>query len=109
MGWLDDENEKKRINGLPSWMLTPSEEKKVLEEYQKEVWRKCDKYVQEFKKCEANAGFGGFAVLFECKEQGNAMRACVDHHHQHQYVDEVRDAFIQKKLAELKDNDNKKA
>lgn len=96
MGWLDKDNEKKRIEGLPSWILTPKEEKEVLEEYQREVWRQCDKYVQEFKKCEAMAGFG---VLFKCREQSKAMKACVVDRHQHEYVDEVRDAYIQKKLA----------
>lgn len=96
MGWLDKDDEKKRIDGLPSWILTPKEEKEVLEEYQREVWRQCDKYVQEFKKCEAMAGFG---VLFKCREQSKAMKACVVDRHQHEYVDEVRDAYIQKKLA----------
>lgn len=95
MGLFDKEFERKRIETLPNWILTPAEEKQVLEEYQKEVWRNCDRYVQEFQKCEA---VSGFAVLFKCKAEGNAMRACVDHYHQHEYVDQVRDAFIKNKL-----------
>ncbi|ONH76750.1 COX assembly mitochondrial protein [Pichia kudriavzevii] len=95
MGWYDGNSRKTRISGLPSWVLTPAEEKQVLEEYQKEVWRKCDEYVKEFQKCEASAGFG---VWFKCKEEGKAMKACVEHHHQYEYVDEIRDAFIKKKM-----------
>lgn len=99
MGWLDKENEKKRIDGLPIWILTPKEEKEVLEEYQKEVWRKCDDYVQAFKKCEAMTGFG---VLFKCRQESKAMKACVENQHQYEYVDEIRDAYIQKKIEKLK-------
>ncbi|GMM45182.1 Cmc1 protein [Pichia kluyveri] len=100
MGWLDDSNPKERINGLPSWVLTPAEEKKVIERFQIAVWEACDPYVREFKKCEANTGFG---VLFKCKKQGDAMRECVQRHKDHKYVDEVRDAFIREKQERLKE------
>lgn len=93
---MDKDPKKEQIEGLPAWVMTPKEEKAVLEEYQKEVWRKCDEYVQAFKRCEAA---NGFSVLFRCKEEGNAMRECVQHHHQHEYVDEVRDTFLRKKIA----------
>lgn len=104
---MSEKEQKKRIEGLPSWMLTPAEERTVLEEYQKEVWRRCDEYVQAFRKCEAGAGYGGFGVLFECKKEGDAMRQCVDRHHQHQYVDEVRDAYIKKKRGRESGETNK--
>lgn len=103
---MDTDPKKHQIKGLPNWVLTPKEEKEVLEEYQKEVWRKCDKYVQAFKLCEAATGF---SVLFKCKEEGNAMRECVQHHHQHEYVDEVRDKFIKKKLERIKKEEQEAA
>ncbi|KAG0682660.1 hypothetical protein C6P40_001100 [Pichia californica] len=102
MGWLDPDYKKERIEGLPGWILTPREEKEVLEEYQKQVWKNCDEYVQAFKKCEYFAGLG---VLFKCREEANAMKACVDNQHKHEYVDKIRDEFIQRKLAKLKEEE----
>lgn len=92
--------EKVRTEGIPNWMLTPKEEKQVLEEYQLEVWRQCDKYVQEFKKCEALAGFG---VFIKCRKESKAMKDCVDYRHQHEFVDEVRDKFIREKMQRQKE------
>ena len=104
--WNGIDEPKERTSGLPNWVLTPAEEKKVLEEYQKEVWKRCDPYVYEFRKCEHYAGLG---VFFKCRAQAKAMKDCVNHHHQHEYVDEVRDAFIQKKLAQMKEDEDAKA
>lgn len=99
MGLFDGNVTKERIQGLPSWILTPLEEKEVLEEYQKEVWRKCDDQVKAFRKCESLAGFG---VFYKCSEEAKAMRKCVHDQHDQEYVDEIRDAFIKKKMERIK-------
>ncbi|GMM31186.1 Cmc1 protein [Martiniozyma asiatica (nom. inval.)] len=84
-----------RINGLPAWMLTPKEEKEVLEQYQVEVWKRCDQYAKAFKQCEE---MHGMTVFFKCKEESRILKQCIDDQHRHEFVDEVRDAYIQKKI-----------
>lgn len=37
--------DRKRIEGLPVWMLTPKEEKEVFENWRKNTWKYCDEYV----------------------------------------------------------------
>lgn len=88
--------DRKRIEGLPVWMLTPKEEKEVFEEYIQEIYKQCDEYVKAFSACEQAAGFG---VFFKCKNESKAMKSCVQSHYNQEYVDDVRDKYIEKKIA----------
>lgn len=88
--------DRKRIEGLPVWMLTPKEEKEVFEEYIQEVYKECDDYVKAFSACEQMTGFG---VFFKCRKESKAMKSCVQSHYSQEFVDEVRDKYIEKKIA----------
>lgn len=80
-------------------MLTPKEEREVLEQYEVEVWKKCDAYSVAFKECERRVGFG---VWFKCRAESKALKDCVYNQHTHERVDEIRDEFIRRKREALK-------
>ncbi|ODV86546.1 hypothetical protein CANARDRAFT_183508, partial [[Candida] arabinofermentans NRRL YB-2248] len=87
--------DRKRIEGLPVWLLTPKEEKEVFENWRINAWKLCDEHVGAFSRCEQLAGYG---VWFKCRKQSKAMRDCITNRQQQKYVDEERDKFIQKKI-----------
>ncbi|GMG24722.1 unnamed protein product [Ambrosiozyma monospora] len=91
--------DRKRIEGLPVWMLTPKEEKEVFENWRIQAWKHCDSVVKEFSKCEQMAGYG---VWFKCRKEGKAMRECIRERQQEKYVDEERDKLIKLKMERLK-------
>lgn len=92
-------NTREHIKGLPVWMLTPKEEKEVLDQYEVEIWRKCDAFSLAFKKCESQAGVG---VWFKCRSESTALKDCIYGQHTHERVDEIRDEFIKRKRDLLK-------
>lgn len=84
---------------LPLWMLTPREEKEVLEQYEVEIWKRCDAQSLAFKRCEHQAGVG---VWFKCRAESQALKDCIYQQHTHERVDEIRDEFIRRKKELLK-------
>ncbi|GME69587.1 unnamed protein product [[Candida] boidinii] len=91
--------DRKRIEGLPVWMLTPKEEKEVFENWRKNTWKYCDEYVGAFSKCEQAAGY---TVWFKCRKESKAMRECIRERQNSKFVDEERDKYIEDKIKFLK-------
>ncbi|OBA14335.1 uncharacterized protein OGAPODRAFT_9870 [Ogataea polymorpha] len=91
--------DRKRVEGLPPWMLTPKEENEVFLNWRDNAWKACDQFVQDFVKCEHMAGYG---VWFKCRKQSAKMKECIKSRQKQEYVDEERDKFIKKKMELLK-------
>ncbi|ANZ76722.1 BA75_04037T0 [Komagataella pastoris] len=92
--------DRKRIDGLPPWVLTPKEEKEVFENWKTTTYKACDELVKKFADCAASSGYSAW---FKCRKQSKVMRDCIASRQATKYVDDERDKYIQEKIRLLQE------
>lgn len=100
---------------LPTWILTPKEERVIFERWRKKAFARCDDLIKAYIDC-SNAYPNPVEGMKECEAANQKLLDCVKHYQTMKYLDEERDILIaDKKLKQkiwherLKEAQNAKA
>ncbi|KAL6452509.1 CMC1 COX assembly mitochondrial protein [Candida maltosa Xu316] len=86
---------------LPSWIITPKEEKAVFERWRKKAFARCDDLIKKYVEC-SNSYKNPLEAMKQCKEANEASLACVAKYQTKEYLDLEKDEFIQEKMEKKK-------
>lgn len=106
---------------LPPWIITPKEEKVIFARWRKKAFAKCDDLIKAYVEC-SNSYKNPIEGMEKCKEANEKSLACVAKYQKQKYLDIERDLLVeekkqkrelynfykQKKLAEMKAQENSK-
>ena len=85
---------------VPSWILTPKEEKLIFERWRKKAFQKCDDLMKAYIDC--SNSYGPFEAIKQCKQATKLLNECVGEYQKIEYLDIERDILIQEKQEKRK-------
>ncbi|CAX43438.1 conserved hypothetical protein [Candida dubliniensis CD36] len=86
---------------LPSWIITPKEEKAVFERWRKKAFAKCDDLIKKYIECSNNYS-NPMDGMKNCSKINEESLACVAKYQTKEYLDIEKDLFIKEKLEKKK-------
>lgn len=86
---------------LPSWIITPKEEKAIFERWRKKAFSKCDDLIKNYIEC-SNSYRNPLEAMKMCKAANEASMGCVAKYQKIEYLDIEKDEFIKEKMEKKK-------
>lgn len=86
---------------LPSWIITPKEEKAVFERWRKKAFAKCDDLIRKYIEC-SNSYSNPIEAMKMCKEANEKSIGCVAQYQKIEYLDIEKDEYIKEKMEKKK-------
>ncbi|RCK66728.1 hypothetical protein Cantr_03396 [Candida viswanathii] len=86
---------------LPSWIITPKEEKAIYERWRKKAFAHCDELIKKYIACTNSYG-NPLEAMKHCKGAHEASMGCVEQFAGKEFMDKERDEFIQEKIEKKK-------
>ncbi|EDK42754.1 conserved hypothetical protein [Lodderomyces elongisporus NRRL YB-4239] len=86
---------------LPSWLITPKEEKAIFERWRKKAFKQCDEYIRRYVEC-SNLYRNPVEAMQKCKKVNEASLDCVKQYQKKEYLEIERDLFIKEKQEKKK-------
>lgn len=85
---------------LPSWMLTPKEEKVIFERWRKKAFSRCDELIKKYIEC--TNSYSALEAMTKCQAVNNEAQGCVANYQKIEYLDIERDILIKEKAERRK-------
>lgn len=86
---------------LPSWIITPKEEKAVFERWRKRAFARCDELINKYIEC-SNSYSNPVDAVKKCQKINEESLVCVAQYQTKEYLDIEKDLFIKEKLEKKK-------
>ncbi|CAI5756702.1 unnamed protein product [Candida verbasci] len=86
---------------LPSWLITPKEEKAIFERWRKKAFAKCDDLIKLYIECSNNYK-NPIEAMSKCSKINEDSLACVAQYQKRELLDLEREEFIKEKIEKKK-------
>ncbi|KAI5951450.1 hypothetical protein KGF54_004524 [Candida jiufengensis] len=86
---------------LPSWIITPKEEKAIFERWRKKTFAKCDDLIKKYIEC-SNAFKNPIEAIEKCSAINQKSLKCVEQYQTQECLDQERDIYIKEKIMKKK-------
>ncbi|CAK9435459.1 uncharacterized protein LODBEIA_P01860 [Lodderomyces beijingensis] len=86
---------------LPSWLITPKEEKAIFERWRKKAFANCDELIKRYIEC-SNSYKNPVEAVQKCKQTNSDSLKCVEQYQTREYLEAERDLYIKEKQQKKK-------